>query len=86
MAPTATCSSPTTTGTTCVTAWTQDISQGELIHDGYDEALTADPCQLRFLYRGVDPAKRGGTYSDGKTVVGSGMLAGTATGFIARLP
>lgn len=38
-------------------AWTLDISHGELLRDGYDESLTIDPSNLRFLYQGMDPSQ-----------------------------
>jgi len=43
-------------------AWTRDFSHGELIREGYDETLTVDPNNLRFLYQGVDPAQTGVEY------------------------
>jgi hypothetical protein len=43
-------------------AWTADVSHGELLRDGYDETLTIDPRDLRFLYQGVDPARRNVAY------------------------
>jgi hypothetical protein len=35
--------------------WSQGISHGEMIRDGFDQTLSIDPCQpLRFLYQGLD--------------------------------
>jgi hypothetical protein len=36
-------------------AWTRDVSHGEMIRAGYDETLAIDPCNMQFLYQGVDP-------------------------------
>ncbi len=33
--------------------WTDNISHGELIRTGYDESLTVDPANLRFVIQGV---------------------------------
>ena len=44
-----------------VTAWTRDISHGELIRDGYDERMILDANNLQLLYQGRDPAS-GGRY------------------------
>ncbi len=40
--------------------WTDSISHGELLRDGYDERLVVDPQQLRFVYQGVLDRDRGG--------------------------
>jgi Glycosyl hydrolase family 62 len=42
-----------------VTPWTKDFSHGEMIRAGFDQNLVIDPCQLSFLYQGMDPAATG---------------------------
>jgi len=43
--------------------WTDSISHGELIRDGYDQTLQVDPQNLRFLFQGVtDAAHQGKPY------------------------
>ncbi len=43
-------------------AWTQDISHGEMLRSGNDEKLEIDTCNLKYLYQGKDPAT-GGNYN-----------------------
>lgn len=46
-----------------VEPWTDNVSHGELIRDGYDETLTVDPADLRFVFQGMwDKDKSGATY------------------------
>jgi len=44
------------------TAWTRDVSHGELLRDGYDQTLTISLSCLRFLFQGVDPSVRPSEY------------------------
>ncbi len=46
-----------------VEPWIDNISHGELIRDGYDETLTVDPSNLRFIFQGMwDKDKSGKGY------------------------
>ncbi|PPR01676.1 hypothetical protein CVT24_001505 [Panaeolus cyanescens] len=44
------------------TAWTKDISHGELIRTGYDQTLEISLCNMRYIYQGLDP-EAGGEYN-----------------------
>ena len=38
------------------TAWTKSISHGEVVRTNTDQTLTISPCNLRYMYQGVNPS------------------------------
>lgn len=52
--------------------WSQQISHGEMIRDGYDEKMVLDTCNMQFLYQGVDLSGYNGDY--GGRPYGLGLL------------
>jgi hypothetical protein len=57
-----------------VDLWTDNISHGELLRDGYDETMTVDPKNLRFVFQGVLQKDKPKEY--GKIPWRIGMLTG----------
>jgi len=45
------------------TAWTTDVSHGEMIRSGFDQTLTISGCRMQYLYQGRDPSIDTGSYS-----------------------
>lgn len=61
-----------------VEPWTDNVSHGELIRDGYDQTLTVDPEDLRFLFQGMwNKNKSGRGYGQFQWRIGMLTPAGT---------
>lgn len=43
--------------------WSQQISHGEMIRDGYDEKMILDTCNMKFIYQGVNLSGYNGSYN-----------------------
>jgi hypothetical protein len=62
-----------------VEPWTDNISHGELVRDGYDQTLTIDPARLQFVFQGMwDKDKSGIGYGQFQWRIG--MLTLVRTG------
>jgi len=50
--------------------WSHQISHGEMIREGYDEKMLLNPCNMQFLYQGVDLAGFKGQYGERPYYIG----------------
>lgn len=68
-----------------VEPWTDNVSHGELIREGYDETLAVDPGNLRFLFQGMwDKDKSGVGYGQFQWRIGLLTPVPTQVGSEAR--
>ena len=52
-------------------SWTDNVSHGELIRDGYDQSLTIDPDHLRLVFQDMlEKHKRGRGYGQFQWQIG----------------
>jgi endo-1,4-beta-xylanase len=65
--------------------WSEGVSHGEMIRDGFDQTLTIDPCRpLRFLYQGLDMEK-GRKYEYIELPYRLGLITATAPNAVSGL-
>jgi hypothetical protein len=53
-----------------VTAWSGQVSHGEMLRETYDERMVLDPNNLQFLYQGISDADNRGDYGSLKYKLG----------------
>jgi endo-1,4-beta-xylanase len=65
--------------------WSEGVSHGEMIRDGFDQTLSIDPCQpLRFLYQGA-ALEKNRKYDYIEVPYRLGLITATAPNAISEL-